>query len=115
MIINGEEVSMDEFLEKNPVARQLIAHGEMTERLYLKLEEHLPCPPLSDEMLARMNEAMGFRGDRAKDRDYRPYCGSNDCRRMPRMFRVKEGFRCWACQRVWDLRTDEEKLKDPHG
>lgn len=98
----------------DPAMRRLIVEGDMNEHLYLKMEGHLPCPPMSDEMLARMNKAMNFE-HAPKDRDYRPYCLAEGCKRMPRMMRVKEGFKCWSCFSVWDLRSDEEKAQDSNG
>ena len=86
----------------------LMLRSDHNEHGYLKFEDILPCDPMTDEMLARMNAAMGFSGDSAKDRDYRPYCGADKCREMPRMFRVREGFRCPACRHVWDL-TEEKQ------
>ena len=93
----------------HPLMQELILSGEMNERFYAMLEETLPCPEHSDEMITAMNLAMGFDVDPAsehhKDRSYRPYCGQKpDIRpNMPRMFRVAEGFRCWKCHNIWDI------------
>lgn len=96
--------------------------NDMVENLYKKMEEHLPCEPLSDELLAAMNKSLGFppEGDRAKDRDYRPYCVREGCEYMPRMMRVREGFMCWSCKGKWDLnetikRQNEHEVAQTSG
>ena len=87
-----------------PAQRRLIAEGEMSERLYLKMEETLQPPEPDEGMLERLNLCMGFptTGSHAKGLDYRPYCGN--CSKSPRMMRHKNGFMCWHCQHIWDLR-----------
>lgn len=80
-------------IENSPLFLQLQARFELTERMYLKLEEILPVPRMTDEQVTEMNAALGL----PKDADYRPYCCRNGCKDMPRMFRIAEGFRCWSC------------------
>lgn len=92
----------------SPALELLLARHDMTENLFRRMEEELPCEPMDDAMLARMNQSLGFSGAHAKDRDYRPYCVRQHCEYMPRMFRVAEGFRCWSCNNVWDLRAAVE-------
>ena len=94
--------------EQERMLQSCIADLTVNEELYKKMEENLPCPPMSDEMLAKMNKAMGFAGEKGqpfakKDRTYRPYCGHPKCKKMPRMMRVEKGFQCWSCHHVWDL------------
>ena len=89
----------------------MMARHDMTENLYKKMEEHLPCDPMSDEMLAAMNKSLGLSGDAAKTRDYRPYCVRDGCKDWPRMMRVKEGFRCWSCHGIWDLSSENDVLR----
>jgi hypothetical protein len=89
----------------SPELERLMARNDMIENLYKKMEDSLPCQPMSDEMLARMCESLGLE----KGRDYRPYCVRQGCEYMPRMFRVKEGFRCWSCNNVWDLTNKENE------
>lgn len=101
-----------EDLMKNPAIARAVAQVEMSETFYKRLEELFPCPPMSDEMLAFMNERMGFSTYSTKDRDYRPYCGNDHCTTAPRMFRVKEGFKCWKCHRVWDIKKQMEEQND---
>jgi hypothetical protein len=90
----------------------MLARNDMVENLYKKMEEHLPCEPMSDEMLAAMNASLGFKGEAAKTRDYRPYCVRQGCEYMPRMMRVKEGFMCWSCQNRWNLSPVNTQLSN---
>lgn len=85
--------------------RFLICRGYVVDEFYKSLEKLCPCPPMGDDMLARMNLGLGFVPG-TKGRDYRPYCVSVGCDVMPRMVRVPEGFRCWHCGGVWDLRGE---------
>lgn len=89
----------------SPLLERMLARHDLTENLCWTLEEELPCEPMDEAMLARMNQALGFSGLHAKPRGYRPYCVREGCEYMPRMFRVAEGFRCWSCNNVWDLRS----------
>lgn len=88
-----------------------VARLEMNESFYRKLEEMFPVPTMTGEQLATMNHALGH----PKDADYRPYCMKLGCTRMPRMFRVAEGFACWACQNIigFDLRRIERNPVTP--
>lgn len=81
---------------------RIIAELEMNEVYYKELEKMFPVPPMSLHQLAIMNNALGH----PKDENYRPYCMKNGCTKMPRMYRVEKGFRCWACHSVigFDLR-----------
>lgn len=81
----------------------MFARLDMVETLYKKMEINMPCEPMTDEMLAKMNTSLGFSGEHAKTREYRPYCVKEGCEYMPRMMRVKEGFSCWSCKNKWDL------------
>ncbi len=99
-----------EELMKNPAIRAVVLHSQMSEGHYKELEKWLPVPPMSDEMLAFMNERMGF-ADAPKDRDYRPYCCREGCEYMPRMMRVHQGFMCWSCKSVWDIEKQMKELK----
>jgi len=82
---------------------KMIARYEIAETLYKRMEQNIPCEPMTDEMLAKMNTSLGFSGEHAKTREYRPYCTKDGCEYMPRMMRVKEGFACWSCKNKWDL------------
>ncbi len=88
---------------KAMLLERLTARTEAIEKGFEKFEEHLPCDPMDDAMLDRMNSSLGL----DKDRSYRPYCVRQGCELMPRMFRVREGFRCWCCNNVWDLTGKE--------
>lgn len=94
--------------EENAFFESMIRRNDLVENFYKKMEENLPCDPMSDEMLTAMNTSLGFKGPHAKDRTYRPYCVRRECKMMPRMMRVKEGFRCWSCHNVWDLTVKSE-------
>lgn len=98
----------------SPLLERMLARHDMTENLYKKMEEHLPCEPMDDGMLARMNASLGFSGDHAKTRDYRPYCVRKGCSTMPRMMRDPKGFRCWQCGNVWDL-TENSSTEPTEG
>lgn len=105
-----EPTSADKVLDTticSPLINRLVAEQEMTENLYKKMEEVMPCESMSDGMLERMNKSLGFSGESSKQRDYRPYCGNEKCKRMPRMMRVKEGFQCWECHDTWNLEEAE--------
>lgn len=84
---------------------RMIARGVETERGYLEIEAKNPVPPLDSRQIAVMNEKLRFElgQPNSKGHDYRPYCVRDYCSRMPRMHRIKDGFRCWACGGVWDL------------
>ena len=103
MTLNNEPQS-----PKEQLIESLLARHDITENLYRRMEEHLPCEPMDDGMLERMNKSLGF-SSHPKDRDYRPYCVHPKCNRMPRMMRCKEGFRCWNCGNVWDLTLNKEE------
>lgn len=96
----------------NPVIAACIVRGELSETLYRRLEEALPCAPLTDEQLARMNKSLGFAGTGAKGHDYRPYCCRDGCDYMPRMMRIPNGFQCWDCKGIWDLTKEPERPTD---
>lgn len=80
---------------------------DRVENLYKKMEEHCPCDPLTDAQMEEVNRHLGFptMGPHAKTRDYRPYCIQNGCRDMPRMMRIRDGFKCWSCFHEWKLKS----------
>jgi len=86
----------------SPMVAAAIADLDMNESYYKKLEEMFPVPPMDLHQVAIMNNALGH----PKDESYRPYCMKNGCTKMPRMYRVEQGFKCWACHNVigFDLR-----------
>ncbi len=88
---------------EDPTVKRMFAMLDMIENLYKKMEINMPCEPMTDEMLAKMNTSLGFIGEHAKTREYRPYCVKEGCEYMPRMMRIKEGFACWSCKNKWDL------------
>lgn len=86
---------------------------DYTENSYKELERLHPCEPLTEEMLVRLNEGLGF-SEPVKGQDYRPYCLRPGCvgpYRWPRMHRVPEGFCCGNCGGIWNLKeTPEENM-----
>lgn len=95
----------------SPFLAELVVDLHEVEHFYKAMEEGMPCEPMSDAMLTSMNRSLGFKGDAAKDRDYRPYCVREGCKRMPRMFRVPQGFMCWYCTGIWDLSAANNDTK----
>jgi hypothetical protein len=72
----------------------LVLRAQRVETFYKKMEEICPVPPMADEQVKVMNEALGL----VKTADYRPYCLAKGCTEMPRMYRIEKGFKCWCCQ-----------------
>jgi hypothetical protein len=100
-----------ECLDQSVYIKRAIEEMEKNESYYKKLEEMFPVTPMNLHQVAIMNNALGH----PKDENYRPYCMKNGCTKMPRMYRVEQGFKCWACHNVigFDLRRiDSENASE---
>lgn len=78
----------------NAMWKDILKSSFECESKYKVLEELSPVPEMTPAQLEELNAALKVS---PKGVDYRPYCLHANCKVMPRMYRIANGFKCWSC------------------